>query len=321
MTTKQVLQKLEKAHNIAIFSHRAPDPDAYGSMFGMLGFCRQIGKNADVFLKDKTETNLSKIFPIDEAKTEFDEKQYDLVVVVDLHILERVDECFQEKIKNFKNKVVIDHHAVGSDAEMFTKSARISPVAAASMIVVDLFRTAEIMPKKETATHLYAGIMGDTDRFLHTNLSKQVFEDAIFLFESGAQVQHIYDYMYRYTTPEEIRVNKAIYNRMKYLCDGRALYVIFTEKDCKKMHVNNEDIKQFSNTLINIKGVELALLIYQLEKGVFKFSIRSSKANLVPHVAKMGGGGHPCAAGFDFHGNVLQAKRLVKKFCEDVFNG
>ena len=238
MTTKQILQRLEKAKNIAIFSHKGPDPDAYGSLFGMRGFCRQIGKNADVFLKDNTQINLSNIFPIDEAKTEFDEKNYDLVVIVDLHMLDRINEVFREKIKNFKNKLVIDHHVVVRDEELITSNARISDVAAASMLIIDLYREAGIMPDKDTATYLYAGIMGDTDRFLHTNLSKQVFEDALLLFESGAQVQNIYDFMYRYTTPEEIRVNKAIYNRMHYFLDGKAVYVIFTQKDCKKMKVN-----------------------------------------------------------------------------------
>ena len=321
MTTKQILQKIEKAKNIAIFSHKGPDPDAFGSMFGLRGFCRQIGKNADVFLKDNSPSNLSNIFPTSEAKTEFDEKNYDLVLIVDLYLLDRINGIFQEKIKNFKNKLVIDHHIVVNNEEMITPNARILNVAAASMLVVDLYREKGITPSSENATYLYAGIMGDTNRFLHSNLTKQVFVDAIFLLESGAQVQHIYDFMYRYTTPEEIRVNKAIFNRMTYLLDGKALYVVFTQKDCKRMKVNNEDIKQFSNTMINIKGVELSVMVYQHENGIFKFSLRSSKANLIPFANKMGGGGHPCAAGFDFRGSVSQVKRTAKRLCEEILNG
>ena len=321
MTNKQIIERIKKAQNIAIFAHIDPDPDALGSMFGMREFCHQLGKKADVFVAEIKETFMRYIFPLQESKQEFVPEQYDLVIVTDLHILGRLNPQFQQNIKDFSNIIVIDHHIVMGNDELFTKNMRVLDVAAASMLVVDLYKACEMKPNKNAATYLYAGLMGDTDRFLHNNLSKLVFDDAVYLMEAGARVQEVYDYMFRYTTPEEIRVHKMLYNNLVYLENGRVAYVIFTLKDLKRLNADIEDVKAFSSTLIRIKGVELAFLIYEKERKQFKFSIRSSKANIVPSASKMGGGGHPCAAGFDFYGTKYKIKRILPELSREILNG
>lgn len=321
MTNKQIIGKINKAQNIAIFAHIDPDPDALGSMFGLREFCRSLGKNADAFVLDKKENFLSLIFPYKETKDVFIPNDYDLVIITDLHVINRINREYQENIRNFQNTLVIDHHIVADNDELITKNMRVKDVAAASMLVIDLYRENGTRPDKKAATYLYAGLMGDTDRFLHNNLSKEVFDDAVYLMESGAKIQEVYDYMFRYTTPEEIKVHKMLYNNLVYLEGGRVAYAIFTLKDLKKLGADIEDVKAFSSTLIRIKGVELAFLIYEKERGQFKFSIRSSKANIVPAASKMGGGGHPCAAGFDFEGTKWKIKRIIPEISREILNG
>ena len=321
ITNKQIIEKVNKAQNIAIFAHMDPDPDALGSMFGLREFCRGLGKKADVFIIDKKENFLSMIFPLEESKQNFVPEDYDLVLVTDLHVLNRVNIEFQEKIKNFGNVIVIDHHIVMENDILISKHMRVMPVAAASMLIVDLYKESGLKPTKAAATYLYAGLMGDTDRFLHSNLSKLVFDDAVYLMDAGAKIQQVYDYMFRYTTPEEIRVNNMLYNNLVYLEGGRAAYAIFTLKDLKKIGADIEDVKAFSSTLVRIKGVELAFLIYEKERHQFKFSIRSSKANIVPAASRMGGGGHPNAAGFDFEGSKAKIKRILPELSREILNG
>lgn len=321
MTNKQIVEKIKKAKNIAIFGHRDPDYDACGAMFGLRDFCHKIGKSADVFAEKMWDDILSHIFPMSETKSEFHCENYDLILIVDLHLVGRLEKPFQEEVLKCKNIVIIDHHMITKNDILPTKNFWIEDKAAASMLVLDLFREQGIVPSTKGATYLYAGIMGDTDRFLHSNLSKEVFEDAMFLMENNADIQFVYNYMYRYVTREQIKVNQVLYNKLVYLEGGKVAYVIFTLKDMKKLNVKVDTIKEFSNTIVCIKDVEVSFLIYEVEKNKFKFSVRSSEVNLIPFCSKKGGGGHKNASGFALEMSKGQIKKNMPQWSKEIFNG
>ena len=322
ITIKKVISKIKNAENIAIFAHRDPDPDALGSMFGFRDFCQKLGKNATIFALDKCDNYLNYIFPMNETKQDFVSEEFDLVVMLDLHSVLRLEEKFQESVSKCKNIMILDHHAAGENETLQTKDFRILPeMAAASQIVLTLFKEENLVPSKNGATYLYAGLMGDTDRFLHTNLSKKVFQDALYLFENKADVQHVYDYMYRFMTKEDIKVNQYLYNNLVYLDGGKTAYVIFSIRDMKQLGVGIEAVKEFSNTLIRIKGVELSFLIYERVPKEYKISVRSSKINLVPFCNKMGGGGHPNASGYSVFYGKTKIREELPKWSSEILNG
>lgn len=322
ITNKQIVKEIKKSKNIAIFSHRDPDPDALGSMFGFREFCQKMNKKAVIFGENKHDNYLNFIFPMSEVSQNFVAGDFDLVVMLDVHSIERVDDLFQEELANVENLMVIDHHRVTETENFSIEMARIMPeMAAASQIVLSLFRDSKTKPSKECASYLYSGLMGDTDRFLHSNLSKAVFDDATYLFECGADVQHVYDYMYRYVTKEDIRVNCYLYNNITYLNGGRAAYIIFSKRDMEKLNVDVESIKEFSNTLIRIKGVELSFLIYERAAKEYKVSLRSNNADVLPFSSKMGGGGHPKASGFSVFYGKTKIKQEIPKWSSEILNG
>ncbi len=322
ITNKKIIEKVKKAKNIAIFAHRDPDPDALGSMFGFGEFCQKMGKNYSIFAVNKYDNYLNHIFPMDRTKQEFVSTDFDLVVLLDVHSIDRIEVLFQEEVSKAKDIMIIDHHKVSENEKFEFKNAKIMPeMAAASEIVLSLFRDENIKPSKECATYLYAGLMGDTDRFLHSNLSQRVFEDAIFLMQCGAYIQHVYDFMYRYITKEDIKVNQYLYNNITYLDGGKTAFVIFSIRDMKKLGVGIDAVKEFSNTLIRIKGVELSFLIYERVPKEYKISMRSASVNLVPFSNKMGGGGHPNATGFSVFYGKTKIKQEIPKWSLEILNG
>ena len=105
--------------------------------------------------------------------------------------------------------------------------------------------------------------------------------------------------MFRTISLKEITMTKFLYSNICYLCNGNVALAIFTMKDMKKLGATKDDVKMFSNTLLNIKGVKWSLLVYEVEPNKFKFSMRSvPEVNLVPLAIRMGGGGHKNAAAF-----------------------
>lgn len=321
MTNKQLYNYIEKAHSLAIFSHVNPDPDAYGSSFGLREILRDIGKKAEVFAIKQQESYLDKIFPLDEVKTEFKPTDYDLAIVVDLNDLRsRIEKSFAENVINFKNLIVFDHHLLTEDDPLPTKKYNIeSSFAACSQLIVQFALDNNLKISKNAASYLWAGLIGDTGRFLHSNLSVDVLKVAQVLFESGADVQHIYDAMFRQKSLSEIRVRNAITDRMKLLHNGKIGYVIFSLKDIKKLGGIDNDIKNYVNEIIEIQGVEFSLVFHEVEPKFYKVSVRSSsRINSSAFAKRFGGGGHKCASGFNINGTKKQIEKQIPTWVKDL---
>ena len=323
MTNKQIISKIKKAKNIAIFAHRAPDPDACGSMFGLKEFCLAVGQNnVDVFVKKTKEKYLDFIFPLNETKQNFVASEYDLVVFVDMHEIKRAEYEFQEELKKANNVLIIDHHMISQEENFSYKNYRIKDTASCSQMMVDLYDTAEIKPSAKAAEYIYAGIMGDTDRFLHPNLSIEVFEKAKYLFECGANVQHVYDYLYRFKTQGQIKVNKFFLNKLQYIKEGKVAYFLVSEKDKNKLNADREDIKTFASEMIKIKGVKLSFLCYEFTGGHYKVSLRSV-GDLDTRILanRMNGGGHKNSSGFDvYNTNKKKLKKMIPLWSKELLN-
>lgn len=321
MTTfKEIIKKIKEAKSIAVFAHRGPDPDACGSMLAFRDFCRLLGKNAEAFCV-KYSDFIKNNFDMTQFKTQFQAKDFDLIAFCDMHTEKRLDECFLEEFKKCDNVIVIDHHIVSGNETVLSDCARIIPKASASQLVLDLYREIKEVPSKHVANYLYAGLVGDTNRFLNSNLSKEVFDDAVYLLECGAEVQKIYDKMYRSMSMKEMRLTESLYKRLKFLNDGKIVYAIFTGKDYKKLKVSFEDVQLLSNSLINIEGVEWSLLVYQVTKFHFRFSMRSARElDLVPLASSQKGGGHKNAAAFTKRIKKAKIKKAIESWIGRVFN-
>lgn len=321
ITNKQIIQKIQKANKIAIFAHVEPDPDACGSMLGMREFCRYFDKNADVFSAHYGEY-VANLFPMNEFKSQFVASFYDLVILMDLHVEDRLDKCFVEEFKKCKNVIVIDHHMLDEKEVVPTKNYRILHKASASQLVLDLFKEVGQKPSKQTAEYLYTGLVGDTDRFMFLAGHGEVFDDAKILIECGVDYVGIYNKMFRTISQKEIALTKFLYSNLSYFAGGEVVLAVFSLKDMKKLGVTADDVKMFSNSLLNIKGVKWTLLSYEIKPNVFKFSMRSApEIDIFPFALKMGGGGHKNASAFINEIKASQIKKTVKGWIGEVMNG
>lgn len=322
LTSKQIVQEIKSAKNIAIFAHKNPDPDAYGSMFGMREICNALGKNTDIFAVKNRDGYLDYLFPLKDIKTDFFAKNYDLVFLLDMHLTSRAENIFQDEILKSKNIIIIDHHNVAENDIFPTQKFLIKHDYAANCeILTEIVVKESIDVSQKLATYLYIGLMGDTNRFLNSNTSHHVFETALFLMKKKADIQRVYDFLYRYRTKEEIEVNKFLLDNLCYECNGKAVYSIFTLKDIKKLNADQEDIKTFSNDLIIIKDVELSFMCMEYSKNYYKISIRSQKdINTLSVAEKQGGGGHKNASGFEIFTTKLGLKRKIKEWAKELLH-
>lgn len=322
MTMNRILAKIKLAKKIAIFAHKNPDPDAYGAMFAMREICRNLKLNAEIFTIKNKKGYLDNIFPLEEVRTDFKSEDYDLIIILDMHLICRLAPEFVSEVEKSKNIIIIDHHKIVEGDVLPTKNYLVMDnYAATCEILTDFAVKCDLKITPTIATYLYTGLMGDTDRFLHNNLTRHVFETAILLYDKKAEIQHVYDYLYRYKTQQQLEIFKHMIDNMTYYEGGKAVSSIFTLKDLQRLDADQEDVKVYTNDLVKIKGVELSILGIEYKKDYFKFSLRSNGLNTINFSTKMGGGGHVYASAFETDISLKELKKLMPKWIKGIMNG
>ena len=85
MNKRIVLAKhmIEKAKKIALFGHMSPDGDCIGAMLGLGRLLEKQKKNISYFVPNKTSKVFDFVKNIQRLKSNFDYKNYDLLIFTD----------------------------------------------------------------------------------------------------------------------------------------------------------------------------------------------------------------------------------------------
>lgn len=313
MTANDVSARLKSAKRVAIFGHMHPDLDCFGAMLGAKFLCESLGVKCDVFAEFMKNLSFLRIFPEIYFKNDFDKRKYDLALVVDCNEISRIDKKFQPDVSE-KKILFIDHHELnialdGADYYVYPKKC------SASLIIFELLEKLNLKPSAEYATYIFAGIVGDTNRFLHSNTDASVFASASKLLKLGADCQKVYDVVYRSMTMSNARLRDYLFSNLK--ASEKVCYVVISQKDLEKLSSNVEDVKMFVSDINQLVEFSVAIVAYEIGEKKFKVSLRSKNGvDLLKVAFKYGGGGHKEASGFYLAGDksqILKKLALISK--------
>ena len=316
MTSKEIKKLICSAKNVAIFGHQNPDLDCFGALFGAKYLCEKLGTKATIFSNPPKNSFLLNIFDGKEIESEFSSENFDLVIILDCNLFSRLEEKYREEVKKINNILVIDHHPQ-VEVENGCKFLIDKNKSSASLIILEILNELKIPLTKEVATYIYAGVVGDTGRFLHTNTDVATFEGAIALLKSGADIQKVYDVVYRSKTLTQIKIRDYLFSIYK-LSPKNVCYLVISKKMLEKVGGSVEDVKLFIDDLNQIKEFNVVMMAYEIENESYKVSCRSKNGYEVAGVAvRHGGGGHKMAAGFSLKGSVKQVEKALEKISEE----
>ena len=169
-----ILEKIQAYDTIIIHRHQNPDPDAIGSQVGLRDLLRAHFPQKRVLATGYDEPTLTWLAEMDDVKDENYEGA--LVIVCDTANTPRIDD---KRYTTGDFLIKIDHHpnddAYGDLLWVDTDSSSTSELIALFAKELDLE-----LPVS-AARLLYAGIVGDTGRFLYPATSTRTFELAAFL--------------------------------------------------------------------------------------------------------------------------------------------
>lgn len=309
MTLDNILEEINKAENVVIMAHENPDGDAIGSCLAMCLAIKDMGKRADVLMKEYP-ANFSFLPGLENIKMESEIESYDLAIVLDCPDIKRVNTEFVPYFENAKTKIEFDHHNKNSMFGDYNIVDHVSP--ACCQILVSSFEYMNIEITKDIGTCLITGIITDTGGFRNSGITTETFDFASWALEKGINIPKIYRQSMMTMTKTKFEVQKLCMDRMEFLEDGKIAFTYITKEDDAKIGIETGDHEGVVEIGKSIKGVEVSIFLYERSDKGFKASLRSNDYVNVAEVCLMfGGGGHIKAAGATINLPLEEAKKAI----------
>lgn len=309
MTLDNIIEKIKQAEKIVILTHETPDGDAIGSTLAMKMALKQLGKEADVIIRE-----YPRVFDFlpgrNDIKSDTDIEKYDLAISLDCADFKRL--VGNEYFEKAKQTIVIDHHGTN---KMYGDFNFVNPVApACCQILIGMFEYFDIKIDKELGTCILTGIITDTGGFRYSGVTPETFEFTADLLAKGVNVSDIYKRVLETKTKPNFELMKRTIDRMEFLENGKVTFTYITNQDLKEVNAGIGDHEGLVEIGRDIEGVEVSIFIRQKEQeeNAYKVSMRSNEYVNVSDVCfRFGGGGHEKAAGALIQGNIEEVKQKI----------
>ncbi|TRM12943.1 bifunctional oligoribonuclease/PAP phosphatase NrnA [Lentibacillus cibarius] len=301
---QSIIQAIKVYETVIIHRHMRPDPDAYGSQAGLKQMITQSFPEKHVYITGEEDPSLSFLADMDDIPDET--YQNALVIVCDTANTERISD---ERFHYGRQLIKIDHHpevdAYGDVAWVDTSAS------STSEMIYDLYLLGKNQGFKlndEAARLLYAGIVGDTGRFLFPNSTKKTFQHAAELVAYNFDRSSLYDGIYR-MKDNMARLRGYILQNFEQTESGMST-VVLTKELLESYGVSPMETGQLVGVLGDIEGMK-AWVFFIEEDELIRVRLRSKGPVINDIAAKYNGGGHPMAAGASI-GTWAEMKEVVR---------
>lgn len=306
-------EDISVAERVGIAGHIRPDGDCIGSCIALYNYISEnYTCDVDVYAEE-IPSSFEFLWNSDEVNTVYpDVKPYDVFIALDCGDVDRLGKA-EKYLKKAVHTYCIDHHGTNTG---FAENNLILPGAAAtSEILFDLFENESI--SKNTAEALYLGIVHDTGVFKHSNTTRHTMETAGILLEKGISSSKIIDE----TFYEKTYLQNQILGRClmeSILCMNGKVIISAVDRKVQLLYgLDTSDTDGVIDQLRITKGVEVAILLKEMNPRVWRVSMRSCYMVDVAKICNVfGGGGHVRAAGCTLNGSMYDVINTLTKEIE-----
>ncbi len=290
----------ELIHNhdrFLVVAHVGPDGDAIGSTLGLCHLLWGLGKQAVPFNADPVPFNFAFFDGADRfVQALAPEDAFDVTIVLDCAEPGRVGESFPPNGWG-AHIAVVDHHLTW-DPDFASLYVRDTNAAAVGEMIFRLALTLGARLDRATAECCYTSLMTDTGGFRYGKTSTTTFLIASHLLTHGVDPWRINSHVYENEPLSRMRLLARVLDTLDVSACGRLAFVRVDGEMLAQTGATSNMLDGFINYARQIKGVEVATQLRQIDQGSYKVSFRSSGAINVAALAEaFGGGGHHNAAG------------------------
>lgn len=287
---EEILATIKAFDRIIIHRHQRPDPDALGSQVGLAEILRASFPKKEIYqvggpVEGLDYLALMQTIPDDLYKGA-------LVIVTDTANAPRVsDQRYDQGAKLIK----IDHHPNDEPyGELVWVNTKASSCSEMIVSFWQMFQN-ELTMTQETARLLYAGIVGDTGRFLYPATTATTLRLAAELLDYGFDAPKINRQLDQ-VSRSVARLSGYVYENIEIDEIGAGKVILSQELQQRFGVVDSE-----TSAVVSLPGkidevMAWAIFVEQPE-GYYRVRMRS-KGPVINEIAKRHhGGGHPLASG------------------------
>ncbi|MDO4902619.1 MAG: bifunctional oligoribonuclease/PAP phosphatase NrnA [bacterium] len=283
-----ILATIDRYQTIIIHRHQKPDPDAIGSQVGLAEIIRHNYPEKRVLTAGYNEPTLTYLAQMDTVT----DSDYNgsLVIVTDTANTDRIDD---DRYQRGDFLLKIDHHP---NDEPYGDLYHVDTAASsASEIIANLAFESGLELPTTAVRLLFAGIIGDTGRFLFPSTTAKTF----------ATVSKLRSYDFDFaglmremdTIPERIaRFNGYILQNLTIDSSGAAM-IVLTSQILADHDISPAEVALIVGSPGKIDRVKSWAIITQQPEGHYRVNLRSKTIVINELAIQYDGGGHPLASG------------------------
>lgn len=303
------LAQIKAADTIIIHRHQRPDPDAFGSQFGLAELIKTSFPEKQVHVVGKQVPSMTWMGEMEQIP----DSLYDdaLVIVTDTANSPRVDD---RRFDYGKVLVKIDHHP--NDEPYGDYTWVIEGASSTSAMIFAFYKEFEdeLTLSDAGASYLYAGIVGDTGRFLYATKSEtmQVVADLMKFDFDWFKINQQMDTI----SVEAARASGYVYNNM-VTTDNGFNYIILTNEVVENFNLGDFGTAFIVPLLGKINTVKAWAVFEQQDDGFFRVRLRSRNTVINEIAKRHGGGGHKFASGA-FAKDIDEVHEIIREADETL---
>ncbi len=304
----EIAEILAASQRILVLTHIAPDGDAIGSLLGLGWLLREQGKQVALVDADPVPPELRYLPGVEAIGSMPPPWSWDAVVALDASDTPRLGPAYQPQTFDGAPVIAIDHHVTNL---YFARYNWVDPSAAATaQIIVHLADAWGVPISTPAAVCLLTGLVTDTRGFRTSNVTVDVMATAMRLMESGANLADISERTLNYKPFASIRLWGPALDQVQLR--GQVIWTRVTHGMRARVGAPDGSDSGLVSFLLSAPEAHIAAVFTEKPDGRIEVSLRAKPGYKVSDVAlKLGGGGHPLAAGCTVDGPLAAAEERV----------
>lgn len=309
-TLADLASRLRRARRVLALCHADPDGDAVGALLGLGWLLRALPQPPEVTLAcaDPLPAALVHLPGAADITAAPPAGPWDLVVTLDASDAARLGPIFRPEAFAPAPVAVIDHHITNL---CFGDLNYVNPESAAtSQIILELADALGVAISQPAAVCLLTGIVTDTLSFRTTNTTPAVLAAAARLTEAGANIAEITDRTLNRRSLSTMRLWGQALSQLRL--DAGVIWTEVTPAMRAAAGLNGDENGSLVSYLITAGEACVAVVFNEQASGQVEVNLRARKGYDVAQIAlKLGGGGHPQAAGCTLPGPLVEVEARV----------
>ncbi len=303
---KRAIELLKTTQSAYVVCHILPDGDAVGSLLGLGLALQSLGKTCTMACADPIPEKYAFLVGADRVVSSPPAGEQ-VIVSVDASDVERLGSLYDAVVYGSRPVLNIDHHVTNT---RYGNLNLIRQLPSTAEIVYALLGSMQVPLDQDIANALLAGLLADTRCFRTSNVTARQLRTAIALIQAGASLARITDLLFNREPISTICLWGQALGHAN--TGGRIVWTEIDRDMLLRCGATPMEADGLSSFLASAESAEVSAVFREKEDGRIEVSMRAKPAWDISGVAlKLGGGGHPRAAGCILPGPMQSARERV----------